>query len=105
MIDEPPVDTDAPALAFGLNICKIKPSIVSSLLFGAAFPEEEDIDDHIRASVCAKAAFGQADGANRSAMPATCSRARASALSIVPDEGTKAASPPGFSRSIALTMK
>ncbi len=64
MIGEPPVDTDAPALACHGCIRKIDPSVVSSLLVGAALPEKEDIDNNIRASVSAKAAFGKADRAN-----------------------------------------
>jgi hypothetical protein len=63
MIDEPPVDADAIALACRLDIYEIEPAGVSSMLVCPALPEKEEINDNIRAGVSAETAFGQANRA------------------------------------------
>jgi hypothetical protein len=106
MLGEMAVHPDgALVLGCGMDFGEIEPGIVAGSIAIAALPEKEDVDANVRPGVGAEAALGQPDGGDEICRPSDCSRALASALSIVPCEVTKAARPPGFSRSIALAMK
>ena len=107
MLGEIAVHPDrALVLGRAMDFGEIEPGVVAGSIAIAALPEEEDVDANVGAGVGAEAAFGQPDGGDeigragdvlaRATRP-PCPSCRA--MSRKPPDR------PGFSRSIALTMK
>ncbi len=101
MPGEPPIDADcAILLGSRLDFIHIEPQLVAFRLPQLSLAVEEDVDDDIRAGIAAEAALGHADRGDQVSGFGDLLTAVVSALSIVPCEVTKAASAPGFRRSI-----
>ena len=90
----------------GADLGEVQPSAATGRFAITALSEEKDIDHHVGPSIGPEASLRQADRSGKVRHRGDVLACRSiSTLSMVPEEVTKAARPPGLRRSIDFAMK